>query len=108
MARRGWAPSRRCNVRVRRGGNGSRPPPTRAGSDRGERVRASSAGFARAILSFGGGFGGAVEVGVTHAPSVEDPGALGRVLDRAVLGAELDDGHGPLGADAGELHELQA
>src|SRR5439155_1415751 len=27
MARRGWAPSRRRDVRIRRGGNGSRYPP---------------------------------------------------------------------------------
>src|SRR5437016_6080195 len=48
-----------------------------------------------------------LQVGVADAPSVEDPGELGHVLDRAVLGAELDDGHGLLVAEAVKLNELQ-
>src|SRR5207244_12811076 len=34
IARRGWAPSRRLKVRIRRGGNGTRPPPVPGGRPR--------------------------------------------------------------------------
>ena len=38
---------------------------------------------------------------------MEHPRELGRVLDRTVLGAELDDRRGLLRSDAGELEEFQ-
>src|SRR2546428_13773247 len=77
----------------------------RGGFGRGAKPPAESALGAR---RFGRRAAGRVErqtlqAGVAHAPSVEDPGELGHVLDRAVLGAELAPAPGPLLAEAGKL-----
>src|SRR5438552_3084219 len=85
IARRGWAPPRRSNVRIRRGGNGSRLPPPRQAATRSE--GAASPASSLAVLQHPDALGVEVE------PTRFGEQARGRLLERLlgqIKGAPVD------------------